>query len=409
MKIIRTTVAAVSVAVFFGLAAQQAKAQTTQWVRIPTDPEHTPAGRETAVMVYDEKREVILMHGGLAPDGYSYSDTWEWDGETWRLVSIDGPPRKEHRMAYDVARDRTVLYGGRSVVGWKNGYINEDELWEWDGASWSHIETGSAEPLIIFTMVYDRERRKIIRHGGVANQDFASSDPATYEWDGANWTQIAGGSFTRGGQRATYDSARGRTVMFGGTSRTDIPRAHFTDGTWEFDGTDWAQVADTGPLARVLHEMTFDSHRGVTILYGGSDLTTTRFGETWEWDGVRWKEKKVSGPDNIRVMFAMAFDPKRRKVVLFGGSPERHSKSGYLNETWEYGLIPLRISETLRQAAGTIEIHWTGEAPPYQLQSRSGFGKANWLNEGEPTETSNAVVQAVGKTKFFRVLSLYGN
>lgn len=59
MNIIRTIAATLSTAAFFSLSAQRAKAQTTQWVRIPTDPANTPAGRESAVMVYDEKREVI--------------------------------------------------------------------------------------------------------------------------------------------------------------------------------------------------------------------------------------------------------------------------------------------------------------------------------------------------------------
>ena len=29
--------------------------------------------------------------------------------------------------------------------------------------------------------------------------------------------------------------------------------------TWEWDGTDWTQVADTGPSVRGLHSMVYDT------------------------------------------------------------------------------------------------------------------------------------------------------
>jgi hypothetical protein len=391
------------------LLTQSVHAQTTQWIRIPTDPANTPPGREVAAMVYDEKREVILMHGGRDAAGLAFRDTWEWNGQTWRQVANDGPPILLHGMAYDVARDRTVLYGGRWISGSLTNYMNVGETWEWDGSSWTHIETGSADPLILFTMVYDRKLGRVVRHGGSISGDWISEDPATYAWDGTNWTQIAGGSFVRGAQRATYDSARGKTVMFGGTSITDGPRPPGDETTWEFNGVEWVQVADTGPAYRTFHGLAFDSHRSVTVLYGGEDLRTpsTEFADTWEWDGIQWTEVDVSPPGNVRVMFAMAFDSKRRKVVLFGGSPCRHC--AWLNETWEYGLIPLGITETSQQGDGLIEIHWTGEAPPYQLQSSSSPGEGSWMNEGELTDALSVTVQTTDTLKFFRVVSLFGN
>src|SRR5688572_27189124 len=53
---------------------------------------------------------------------------------------------------------------------------------------------------------------------------------------------------------------------------------------------------------RRLHAMSYDSARGVTVLFGGSALANTdnsfsrSNAETWEWDGSAWTQFPVSGP-----------------------------------------------------------------------------------------------------------------
>ena len=45
--------------------------------------------------------------------------------------------RAGHAMAYDVARQRVLLFGGRSVDG------NLGDTWAWEGAFWTQVaETG---------------------------------------------------------------------------------------------------------------------------------------------------------------------------------------------------------------------------------------------------------------------------
>src|SRR3546814_9305804 len=46
-----------------------------------------------------------------------FGDTLEWDGRRWRLLSTPVAPsaRSGAVMAYDAARDRTVLFGGNAV------------------------------------------------------------------------------------------------------------------------------------------------------------------------------------------------------------------------------------------------------------------------------------------------------
>jgi hypothetical protein len=104
----------------------------TNWLRLnpPTSP---PARREHA-MAYDVDRDRVVLFGGEDPSGQLLQDTREWDGQTWLQMAPANPPgsRREHAMAYDPFRRRVVLTGGRqNLVG-----SEYSDTWEWDGAQW---------------------------------------------------------------------------------------------------------------------------------------------------------------------------------------------------------------------------------------------------------------------------------
>ena len=61
-------------------------------------------------MVFDSQRSVTVLHGGNY--AANYSDTWEWDGSSWRLATTGGPVRFAHAMAYSRRAARTVLFSG---------------------------------------------------------------------------------------------------------------------------------------------------------------------------------------------------------------------------------------------------------------------------------------------------------
>jgi len=42
--------------------------------------------------------------------------------------------------------------------------------------------------------------------------------------------------------------------------------------------------------------MTFDSKRGRTVLFGGVGAGGALFGDTWEWDGSFWTQMDNIGP-----------------------------------------------------------------------------------------------------------------
>jgi hypothetical protein len=345
VAMIRLSLATFAFLITVAMSLPMAKAGAGQgpvmeWIQIPTDPANTPVGREFSAMVYDERWEVVVMHGGRAtPEGARspsdfLSDTWQWNGKEWSLVSTSGPQTYGHGMAYDAARGVTVLYGGRdpaSFIGGGNEKINLGDTWEWDGESWTKIDTGQGVPITTPLMAYDPTRGRVIRHGGVSDGQTFDQD-TTWEWDGRTWTQIAEGP-TRAAGGMIYDSNRRKMVMFGGGRTIN----EFPDDTWELDGNLWTPISTEPSAGRIFMAMVFDTSRKVGVRYGGITSPASIFGDTWEWDGIQWSSVSVPHSPGVRTFHAMAYDSKRRKVVLFGGNSCVHCPP-FLNDIWEYGL-----------------------------------------------------------------------
>ncbi len=134
-----------------------------------------------------------------------------------------------------------------------------------------------------------------------------------------------------------YDSCRGVTVLFGGSDMSGT----FQD-TWEWDGDAWSLRGTTGPGPKRGHSMAFDKNRCVTVLFGGNDAVGNYFNDTWEWDGSTWTQRCASCPPPTRHGAGMVFDSTRGLVLLFGGySP------GLLNDTWQWdGSSWIQVSTT---------------------------------------------------------------
>lgn len=286
-----------------------------------------PTPRYLTEMTYDSARGVTVLYGGLVLPSSLIGDTWEWDGTSWLQRSTNGPsPRAYHALVFDDARDVTVLFGG-SGGGFKN------DTWEWDGASWDLRSESGPSARYLHAMTYDSDRAVTVLFGG---WDGVMLDD-TWEWDGVAWVQRGtGGPSVRAAHAMAYDSQRGVVVLFGGVGADVTPEGDpvpYGD-TWEWNGSAWSLRATSGPSPRMWHEMCFDSTRGVTILYAGSEDGNgiSVFGDTWEWDGTSWTQVATSGP-TAKYSFGLAFDSGRARAVLFGGATFGETYS----ETWEYG------------------------------------------------------------------------
>ena len=150
----------------------------------------------------------------------------------------------------------------------------------------------------------------------------------------ATWTQAAAEApSSRALAAMAYDSARGRTVLFGGSASVGVN--HPRD-TWEWDGSAWTRMSISGPSERIGAAMAYDSVRGRTVLFGGFDpVSGVEVGDTWEWDGSVWTQVNLPGPSPAaRYLPAMAYDSVRGTTVLFGGLD--FGAGVNFRDTWEW-------------------------------------------------------------------------
>jgi hypothetical protein len=224
----------------------------------------------------------------------------------------------------------------------------------------------------------------------------------------------------RNGHAMAYDSARGVTVMFGGSGGS--PR-EYKNETWEWDGTNWTQRALTGPrpTRRDGHKMAYDASRGVTVLFGGqtgSYASSTLSGETWEWNGTAWSQRLISGP-SPRHDAAMAYDARRQRIVLFGGN----NGPTIFNETWELDASGWRLVATgdpsTRYAfpmaydswRGAVVMHGGRASAAVQLldDTWSFAGGSSWASDDFlPTPVSARYYHSMHDDPIARSVCIYG-
>jgi hypothetical protein len=272
-----------------------------------------PAGG--GVAAYDTARRVIVWFNG-------HETLESATGEEWVVRASAGPPRRSTpAMAYDEARGVCVLFGGAGSFG--SQLLNFDDTWEWDGNVWRLVTNSGPAGRVGHGMVYDGTNRRVVMFGGQTWHGVGETVwNDTWGWDGARWTLLApGGEGTPSARWVvglSYDSQRGRTVLFGGMNARGVQLGD----TWEFDGTAWSErEAAASPPGRLGGPMVFDPTRNVTVLYGGS-VFTSPLRDTWDWDGTAWTLRASDSPAGARMGHGMVFHAVLGEVVAMGGVDE---------------------------------------------------------------------------------------
>jgi hypothetical protein len=312
--------------IFGGTTVYSAPDARTTWAwdgdRWARRAESGPTPRSGHAMVYDAARNRTVLFGGSQSGGTSLllGDTWEWDGDAWTQREVPGPsPRRSHQMVYDQSRARTVLYGGTSSTS--SGGIPYGDTWEWDGVAWTQIPVSGPPATAEHAMAYDAARQRTVLFTpsrtwefdgfswqlalinpemmwGRTNAAFAydadrqrcvlyggGSHTGLLEWDGSSWSLLA--QFYTGPQRygapMVFDTARSRFVLFGGSGRGDTRELPSSPARPQFDshpvggqvhaGQTVAlsvSVSGDGPFTYQWHRQ--NSNRMVTDGPGGASL-----------------------------------------------------------------------------------------------------------------------------------------
>jgi hypothetical protein len=350
------------------------------WTRISTAT--APSARQYPSMAYNPSQSSAVLFGGLGQDSNGDvldGDTWRWDGGGWTQLNpaVSPPARWWAAMAYDAARNQTVMFGGSG-----DRYNTDmDDLWTWDGTTWTAHPAPSPSPSPSPTpsptpaasnffwmsapanlgfvdlagvgllpaarqselLVYDRARKVTVLFGGLDSSYKALGD--TWEWDGIRWTQMHPSTSppARAQMAMAYDTVRHQVVLFGGFSSVAL------GDTWTWDGANWTRHSTpVAPAARGLASMSFDGARGVAVLFGGQEDSGKIHDDTWEWNGQSWTRRNPAFSPPARVGASMAYDG--RDTVLFGGSAGGFAKPfGYVYGTWRWD------GSTWSRAATTVD------------------------------------------------------
>ena len=314
-----------------GLLADTWTWDGTDWTATPSSaPSSAPPARRDHAVAFDVARGRLVLFGGDGGDAL-LADTWEWDGATWlpRTPATVPPARSAHMMAYDVNRGRIVLFGGRDAA-----HVFDD-VWEWDGVSWQRVVYRSSPPARSrHAIAYDPGRTSAVMFGGVGLGGGRLND--TWIWDGSDWraAQLAVAPPARAEHALAFDTARGRAVLFGGGAVDHSAPDGVTrlGDTWEWDGAAWTeQHPRTSPPPRRGHGMAYDAAHGETLLFGGEQRGSL-LGDQWIWDGTQWTAVALATAPQRRTEFSLAYDESRQRVVLFGGQGD----AGRLSDVWEW-------------------------------------------------------------------------
>jgi hypothetical protein len=142
----------------------------------------------------------------------------------------------------------------------------------------------------------------------------------------------------RKAQGMAYDPDRKVVVMYGGAAGgvLDGNGPEAMQQTWEWDGVRWHERRPKhSPGPRRGASMCFDPVARRILLFGGSSRAGPVQGDTWHWDGQDWVDVTPGGGPGPRMMASLAADPLRKRVVLFGGAQAKHFHYA-MNDTWEW-------------------------------------------------------------------------
>lgn len=325
-----------------GTATAYDLAETWEWDGtrfIRRYPAHSPAGRQSHMMVYDSKREQIVLFGGRTAT-VELADTWIYKNGDWQEVATTTAPtgRVFAGIAYDRDRDRILLYGGQRLSDDKKTIVDLTDLWELDGLTWTRVlENGPTTQKPI--MVYDEARQQIVMLG---HNDLFETSMYTYDAAEHTFQSVTAESMPCVNEAGiAWARDLEKVVVVGGACLSTDPAkiSTATEEVWAWDGgAAWTKLNATTIVFRGVNQaVMYDAARNYLVVFGGAiAFSTTAQAVNYVYapeDFVYATDDTSPGP---RSLFAMTTDPINNTVWLLGGINE----DGAYSDFWkfEHGL-----------------------------------------------------------------------
>jgi hypothetical protein len=201
-------------------------------------------------------------------------------------------------------------------------------------------------------MAYDAATNTTVLFGGTSASQVLND---TWSWDGSTWTALfpATSPPPLASASMAYDGIGHQLILFGGVGSDGVA----TNATWAWNGTTWTSLTPaTSPPARYEASLVADGVTSTDILFGGLATPGSALDDTWSWDGTNWTAASPATSPPGRSGAAMTFDATRGVVVLFGGT----TGSANLGDTWTYDGV-------------VWSQHATSVAPPARSDAVFGY------------------------------------
>jgi N-acetylneuraminic acid mutarotase len=403
-----------------------------------------PSPRYAPRMAFDESSGIGILFGGRGLDDkatgliHGSDETWAWVRNQWvqQFPAVNPPARSDHAMVYDSKRDRIIMFGGRkeaTVVRQKVGV--HGDTWAWHNSEWQDLAPAHAPSARYFPgMAYDRDRDKVVLFGGYNyNTDGKTIESRfdTWEFDGNDWSRVNENGPDVSKALLVFDAARHETLLVGVDKdfkavmqrwdsassswkaitpsllpacvnesqlvyRTETQRPFLSGGvcagtdflqdSYEWDGTTWVKLETSESTEVVNAAATYDTLRNQVVVFGGyPTFQTTPDSTTYVLRSLTWRGVATTAEPGPRSMPVFRRDPERDVTWLFGGLNE-HSigdVAEYLSDLWQYSdgawvprnveasapfgcVTPLGVLDTNRNVLvvvcnGSVPYEWNGE------------------------------------------------
>jgi hypothetical protein len=301
---------------------------------------------------------VVMFGGVYSYDkSYFFNDTWLWNGHRWRRLKaqskIAPSPRFDANMVYDAATHQVVLFGGSGPTSRDTCCTYLNDTWVLSRAGWQRLDAGGLtshgpSARISPSMAYDSARGRVVLFGGrsprveqAGSFDSLIESPLndTWTWDGKRWsdaplTDAVNAPSPRSGATMVYDDARKELVLFGGFSYATVGTGCTTCDTWSWNGKGWRRTSTTGPSVPTAVDgvsqdfpqpAAYDAatRQIITVTPPASPcggVETPGCGSkppiTWLWDGKSWHQQASPRMVSADVGGPMVYDAAHRHVVM---------------------------------------------------------------------------------------------
>jgi len=264
---------------------------------IPAAP-GSPTMFYTHEMAYDPGLEALLVQGGY---GARSDCTWAlgWDGSDWSWsvpcdpgAGCSGPGSQHHPgMAYDRDRSAMVLFSDSTEPTWEWGVWGTPVCPTESDPCWRDITPPVPVPGVELgqAMIYDEDNHQLLLYGGEPSPAHRSDE--LWRWDGASWSLVTptdpegdGSAPAVAYVELAYDTRRRSGLLWAGEVGGLAPG----DAVWEWTGESWAKATiadpfgDGLPASRPFASFAYDSSSNHAVLFGGG--ASSEYGDTWTLD-----------------------------------------------------------------------------------------------------------------------------